>query len=133
MVTAKKIAPRKGPSKPVGSIQGSTSQPGRNASLVVVLTQRMVEAAEHQAALAGWAFAPDCMNHHLRPFLEQGSVNLTAANRGGDLASVVGMEAATRYLVSLMIEEATRLGLARLQEDSFINTRMVFCPCFPFC
>jgi hypothetical protein len=101
--------------------------------MVAVLTERLVQAAEHQASSAGWAIAPDCMNFHLKPFLEQGSANLFAANKAGDLASVVGMEAATRYLVSRMVEEAVRLGLSQLQENTFIQMRLRFCPCFPFC
>lgn len=135
MVTAKKPVPKRQspPARVPRTAAAAAPAPIRTARTASALTIRLVRAAKHQASIAGWSFAPDCMNYHLKPFLEQGSATLFASGKAGDVASLVAMEAATRYLVSRMIMEGDKLGLSRLQETTFLNVRPIFCPCFPFC
>lgn len=154
MASSKKVAPAKRPGKAtpakkvakrpttrqartVRSRSASPASASRatilSAQTSTALAQHLVHAALDQAIDSGWSFSADCLYDNLQPFLEQGSNALFTGGGGGDAASLIAMETATRHLVSLMIQEAQGRGLPVLQEITFKSVRSRFCPCYPFC
>lgn len=97
------------------------------------LAKDLKAIAVEEARQAGMNFTHDCLTNHLGPFLDLASTRVFDPSRSSNDAAVAYLEAATRFFVAMMLEEANRRGLPELQEITFLSIRATFCPCFPLC